>query len=128
MLHITSLYASLLALIIIFLAFKVVVFRKTKKVGLGDNGDADGLQAIRVHANAVEYIPMIVILMALYEVNDGSHLILNILGVLAVVARLLHAFGLSKSAGISFGRFYGTAVTWLVTVVLAGLNIYTYFS
>ncbi len=127
MLHITSLYAAILALIIIFLAYKVVVFRKTKKVGLGDNGDSEGLQAIRVHANAVEYIPMIIILMGLYEANGGNHLALNIIGVLAVVARMLHAFGLSKTAGISFGRFYGTALTWLVTVVLAGLNIYTYF-
>ncbi len=127
MLPITSLYAALLALIIIFLAYKVVVFRKTKKVGLGDNGDADGLQAIRVHANAVEYIPMIIILMGLYEANGGSQLILNIVGVLAVVARLMHAFGLTKSKGLSFGRFYGTALTWLITMFLAGLNIYTYF-
>jgi uncharacterized membrane protein YecN with MAPEG domain len=116
-----------MALIIITLAYKVVVFRKTKKVGLGDNGDTDGLQAIRVHANAVEYIPMIIILMGLYEVNGGSHLALNIIGAIAVIARLLHAFGLSKSAGISFGRFYGTALTWVVTLVLAGLNLYNYF-
>ncbi len=127
MLHITSLYAALLALIIIFLAYKVVVFRRTKHVGLGDDGDKDGLQAIRVHANAVEYIPMIIILMGLYEANGGSNLILNIIGVLAVVARILHAFGLTKSKGVSFGRFYGTALTWLITVFLAILNIYTYF-
>jgi len=128
MLHITSLYASVLALIIIFLAYKVVVFRKVKKVGLGDNGDADGLQAIRVHANAVEYIPMMIILMGLYEANGGSVLVLNVVGVLAVIARVLHAFGLSKSMGTSFGRFFGTLITWLLILVLAGLNIYTYFT
>ncbi len=127
MLHITSLYASLLALIIIFLAYKVVSFRRTKKVGLGDNGDSGGMLAIRTHANAVEYIPIILILMGLYEVNGGSHLVLNIIGVSAVIARLLHAMGLSKTAGVSFGRFYGTLITWLVTLVLAGLNLYTYF-
>lgn len=127
MLHITGLYAAILALIIIYLAFKVVVFRKTKKVGLGDNGDKEGMLAIRTHANAVEYVPMIVILMGLYEANNGLPIVLNGIGVLAVIARMLHAFGLSKSAGISFGRFYGTALTWLVTVVLAGLNFYTYF-
>lgn len=128
MLHITSLYASLLALIVMFLAYKVVVFRKTKKVGLGDNGDESGMLAIRAHANAVEYIPMIVILMGLYEANGGSSLVLNIIGALAVIGRILHAFGLSKNAGISFGRFYGTLVTWIVTITLAGLNIYVYFA
>jgi len=51
MLHITSLYAALLGLLIIFLAFKVSSFRRSKKVGIGDNGDKGGLLAIRVHAN-----------------------------------------------------------------------------
>lgn len=127
MLHITSLYASLLALIIMFLAYKVVVFRKTKKIGLGDNGDESGQLAIRTHANAVEYIPMIVILMGLYEVNGGSPMIINIIGALAVVARILHAFGLSKSAGVTFGRFYGTLITWIVILILCGLNLYSFF-
>lgn len=127
MLHITSLYASILAFIIIFLAYKVVSFRRSKKVGVGDNGDTDGLKAIRAHANAVEYVPMIVILMGLYEANGGSHLALNIIGVIVVIARLLHGFGLSKSTGTTFGRFYGTLLTWLATIVLAALNIYNYF-
>ncbi len=128
MLVITSLYASILALLVIFLAYKVVNFRQTKSVGLGDNGDKDGLRAIRVHANAVEYIPMMVILMGIYEVNGGSSLLLHIIGSVAVISRILHATGLSKSAGTTFGRFVGTVLTWLTTLVLAGLNIYHFIS
>lgn len=123
MLHITGLFAGILGLLIIFLAFKVVVFRRTKKVGIGDNGDMAGQLIIRTHGNAVEYIPMMLILMGFYELNGGSALVLYIMGGLTVLSRIMHAFGLSKSAGISTGRFYGTALTWLIIVVLAVLNI-----
>jgi len=128
MLAITSLYASVLAVLVIFLAYKVVDFRRVKSVGIGDNGDKDGLRAIRVHANAVEYVPMMMILMGIYEVNGGSVMMLHIIGAVAVVARLLHATGLSKSAGTTFGRFVGTLLTWMTTLVLAGLNIFHFIT
>lgn len=128
MLIITSLYASILALLVIFLAYKVVNFRQTKSVGLGDNGDKDGMRAIRVHANAVEYVPMMIILMGIYEANGGSAIMLHIIGTVAVIARVLHATGLSKSAGTTFGRFVGTLLTWITTLVLAGLNIYHFIN
>jgi uncharacterized membrane protein YecN with MAPEG domain len=123
MLHITSLFASILALLILYLAFKVVVFRRSKKVGIGANGDEAGLLAIRTHANATEYIPIFLILMGIYEINGGSATALYIIGVLSLVARFIHVMGLSKSAGVSFGRLYGTALTWILIIVLAGLNI-----
>jgi len=128
MLVITSLYASMMAILVIFLAFKVVDFRRTKSVGLGDNGDKQGMRAIRVHANAVEYIPLFLILMGLYEANGGNDLVLHIVGFIAVIARLLHATGLSKSAGTTFGRFVGTLLTWILTLILAGLNFYHFVS
>ena len=79
--------------------------------------------AIRTHANAVEYIPMLIILMASYEINGGSTIALYVIGGLAVIGRIMHAFGLSKSAGVSTGRFYGTLITWLLIITLAVLNI-----
>ncbi len=124
MLHITGLFAALLGLLMIFLALKVVKFRRTKSVGVGDNGDKEGQLAIRAHANFVEYVPMALLLMAIYELNGGSSLILYILGGLLVFARVIHGLGLSKSAGKTFGRFYGTLLTWIITIVLSLLNIY----
>jgi len=123
MLHITGLFASLFGLLVIILAYKVVVFRRTKKVGLGDNGDTQGQLVIRTHANAVEYLPLLLILMGIYEINGGNHLVLYVFGVLSFIGIIWHAFGLSKSAGVSSGRFYGTALTWLTIVVFAVLNM-----
>ena len=42
MLQITGLFAGILALIIIVLAYNVVNFRRSKKCGIGDNGDKAG--------------------------------------------------------------------------------------
>ena len=44
-------------------------------------------------------------------------------GTALLLARLLHAFGLSRSGGYSIGRFTGTALTWLLLLgmALAGL-------
>jgi hypothetical protein len=37
---------------------------------------------------------------------------------------VLHAVGLSGSAGVSFGRFWGTLGTWILLLVLAGQLIW----
>lgn len=123
MLITTSLYASILALIIIWLCYKVVVFRRIKRVDIGDGGDATGIRHIRAQQNAVEYIPIALILLAVYELNNGNHLLLHAMGITLVIGRLIHPLGFVSKKGISFGRFYGTLLTWLVILLLAGLNI-----
>jgi len=123
MLHITGLYASILALIVIWLCYQVVVFRRSKRVEIGDGGDTTGIRHIRAQQNAVEYIPLAIILFAIYELNGGNPWMLHGIGAALVLGRLIHPGGLVKGKGATFGRFYGTAITWLVILLLAGLNI-----
>lgn len=128
MLIITALYASLLALIILWLCYQVVRFRRQQRVDIGDGGHAEGLRHIRAQQNAVEYIPIALILFAAYEANGGNTMILHGLGIALVFARLIHPGGLVKAKGATFGRFYGTLITWLVLLFLAGLNIGKYIA
>jgi uncharacterized membrane protein YecN with MAPEG domain len=123
MLLITGFYASLLALIILWLCYKVVVFRRVKRVEIGDGGDEVGIRHIRAQQNAVEYIPMVLILMGTYELNQGNPYLLHAIGAAMVLARLIHPSGFVNKKGVSFGRFYGTAMTWLCLLLLAGLNV-----
>lgn len=123
MLQITAIYASLLALIIIKLSFNVVSFRRKNRVDLGDGGDAEGIRHIRAHQNTLEYIPITLILFAAYELNNGNHLLLHGFGIALVFARIIYPLGLVSTKGKSFGRFYGTLITWLVLLALAGLNL-----
>jgi uncharacterized membrane protein YecN with MAPEG domain len=72
-----------------------------------------------VHANFVEYVPLALVLMLLAELNGVNGAALHGAGILLLASRGLHAFGLGRSSGRSFGRFYGTAGTWLVLLGLS---------
>ena len=121
---ITALYASLCAILIIGLAFNVVGLRREKKVGLGDQ-DVEALaRAIRSHGNAIEYVPIALLLILVLELNGIRAQLLHTLGGALFVARVLHAWGLSHSGSRSFGRFYGTLITWMVILGAAATHLY----
>ena len=126
--EITALYAGLCALLVRALAIRVVSFRRGRQVGLGTGGDRDGEIRIRTHANAVEYIPLALILMLIAEINGLAPLWLHCIGGTLVIARLLHALGLvGGKGGYHPGRFFGTALTWLVIIALAVIDIASVF-
>ena len=121
---ITAIYTSLCAVLVIALAIRIVLLRRAHRVGLGDGGQPALGRAVRVHGNATEYLPTALLLLLLLELNGAGAPLLHLLGVTLLLARLLHAWGLSQHAGVTVGRFYGTAATWLVMLTAAGLNLY----
>ncbi len=124
-LQITAIYAGLCGILLTVLAYKVAGQRKSKKIGLGDGGKKSMSCIVRAHANATEYIPICILLLAISEINHAlPSLGLHITGGVLVVARLLHAYGLSGSAGVTFGRVSGTGLTWLIILILSLANIY----
>ena len=125
--HRTGIYVALLALLIVVLAFRVVQARRSRQVGIGDGGDKDLLRRIRAHANAVENIPIALLAILLLDLDNADGAWIHGLGITLVVGRLLHAWGLSRYAGTSFGRLVGTALTWLVIIVASVLLLYRYW-
>ena len=123
-LNITAVYASLFGLLLIFLSSRVVRWRRELSVGLGDGGKESLLRAQRAQANFIEYVPIALLLLAVAESQGLTGWLLHTSGVILVLARLLHAWGLSKSSGRSFGRFWGTLLTWAVILALSLANIY----
>ncbi len=116
---ITSLYAALAALLYLGLAGLVVRARWATRTPLGVGADPRMERAVRVHANFVEYVPLILLLLLLAELNGLPGWALHAAGAVLVASRLLHAWGLSRHSARSFGRFYGTLGTWLVLLGLA---------
>lgn len=115
--------AALLGLTLVVLSIQVVIIRRRERIGVG-TGDSMPLRlAVRVHANFIEYVPMALILIFLLQRN-GDAILAAYLAAALVIARLLHAFGLSRSAGTSVGRFIGTALTWVVLLTASIGNIY----
>ena len=117
---ITLLYAGLAGLLLLALSFQVVGLRRKHQVGLG-TGDQPALErAVRVHANFCEYAPIALLLLLVLELSTAlPALLLHVLGVMLIAGRVLHAVGLSRSAGTSRGRFVGTLLTWLMILISA---------
>jgi uncharacterized membrane protein YecN with MAPEG domain len=106
------------------LAYRVTTFRRGEKISLGeDNCSKQMNSAIRAHGNAVENIPIAALLLLMLELNSLNPLLLHVFGVVLVVSRAAHAWGLTKRNGPTPGRFYGTLFTWLLIVLMLILNL-----
>jgi len=121
---VTAIYTSLLALLILALAINVTRHRAKLKVGLGDGGNPQMLRMIRLHANAIEYAPIGLLLMGVYELDGGPRLALHIAGIALVVGRVLHTWGMWSTETPTFGRIVGQSLTWLTIAILALLNLW----
>lgn len=120
---ITALYAGLFAILLLFLTLNVVRLRREHKIGLLDEGNIVLRKAIRMHGNATETIPILLILMGLAESNAASPLLLHVVGSVGFFCRVWHALGIAKSSGVSKGRLFGMLGTLLVILFLAVFNI-----
>ena len=119
---ITAFYASLLALIYVGLAGWVIAGRVTKETLFGDGGDDAMMRRVRCHANFIEYVPIALILLGLYEGAGGSPTLVRVLLVLLVVARVLHPIGMfaAENTPRQFScRGGGIILTLLVVLVTA---------
>lgn len=120
---ITLLYAALCTLFILGLAVRVMLARGRLKVGLGDGGHGELNRRVRAHSNAVEYVPLALILLGGMELNGYPDWLVHVFGATLVVSRLLHAWGLTVSEGRSTGRFWGTLLTLLLMVAMCVMAI-----
>lgn len=115
----TAVYAPLLALLYVGLAFYVIRQRFKLRVGLGDGNQPDLIKAIRMHGNFAEYVPLLLVLMLIAEQTQQPAWLIHLAGVLTLVGRLLHLTGLLRSSGTSVPRFFGMIATFSALLLLA---------
>ncbi|MGS0825577.1 MAPEG family protein [Shewanella sp. 0m-8] len=128
-LAISALFISLTALLTIALSFRVIKLRRRHKIGLGSAGNESLELAQRVHANLLENAPITLLLFVVAEMNGTGALLLYVFGTVWIVARLLHAIGLTQGrGGYHFGRFWGILLTWAVMLALVLANLLTFIS
>lgn len=116
---VTASYASLLAILYIVLSYRVAQRRMRFQVGLGTGQNTELERAIRIHGNFAEYVPFALLLLALFESGGGPAWGVHLAGAALLVARGLHALGLTQTSGRSTGRFGGVVMTWLIMLGLA---------
>ena len=118
---ITSLYASLSALLIVRLTLSVIKLRRKNRISVGDGGNEELQLAIRTHSNAVEYIPIALLLLLTLELNEAPKILIHILGSTLIIGRIFHAMGLP--AKNLQKRVLGMQITIYLLITLAILNI-----
>jgi len=124
--RITGLYAALLALWVVGLLLRVSLLRNRHKIGLGDGGVPAMARAVRAHANAIETIPLALVLLLILELDQTQPWLLHAFGIVLVVGRVLHGLGLSGASGYSFGRSVGIALTLLSIIGMAVLLLWQF--
>ena len=112
-------YLALAGVFNLGLIWRVVEQRRASRIGLGDQGNAALLQRVRVHANAMENLPLQLLMLLAFELLGAPAAWVHAAGVCILLGRVLHAYGLSTRTGVSFGRFYGTLLSMLSTLGLA---------
>lgn len=123
---ITLLYAGLCTILVVFLAVRVAQWRFRHKIGLGDGGDRELLKRVRAHANAIENMPLALLLLGGMELNGYSSGLIHGFGGVLLVSRIAHAWGLSHSSGTSKGRLLGSLFTWVLMLTMAVFAIAGY--
>ena len=117
--RITLLVASLHVLFYLLLSMRVMLHRKAQRIGVGTGGDEVMTRRVRVHGNFAEYVPLALLMLALLALSGVGAGLLWTFGLALLVARVLHAIGLSGSAGYSVGRFSGALLTFALLLAMA---------
>jgi uncharacterized membrane protein YecN with MAPEG domain len=118
---VSSLYAAILALLIVYLAVVVIQVRRKNKIAFAD-GDVNELTIARsAHSNATEYIPIALLLMFGLEWNQGHEVLLHVFGVVFVLGRLIHACGILTER-FKF-RVLGMQLTFVTLIGLSFFNV-----
>jgi uncharacterized protein len=110
-------FAGVFALFNLWLAYRCVRIRLSGPGGVGDLGIPVLQARMRAHANFVEYTPFVLILMALLEYSGGSTELLKGVGIVYLLARVLHAFGIERPRFTM--QLIGAVGTWIVLLMLA---------
>lgn len=118
---VSALYVVLGALFIIKFSIDVIRLRRLYRVSYGDGGFYELQTAIRIHGNAVEYIPIAVLLLVMMEMNGADIWMLHLVGLLFFLGRLLHAWGMSTSTVL--WRKNGMYLTLLSLLAMIFFNL-----
>ncbi|MEL6666330.1 MAG: MAPEG family protein [Pseudomonadota bacterium] len=125
-LQVASVYIAINILLLVWLAFRVVSRRFRGKISMGDGGSEDLAKAIRVHGNASEYTPAMLIGLLALAFLQGPVWSIHALGIGFTVGRISHAIGMGSGPLIL--RQLGMVLTWTAMVILSLVLLYLVFS
>ena len=114
-------HASLAAFLVVWLSLNVIKFRHAKQVSLGDGGDPDLIRAMAAQANALEYLPIALLLLLVLEFNGAPLVVVHAAGLSLLVGRAIHANAILTENLKT--RVLGMQITLWVLIGLAAANL-----
>ncbi len=121
---VTPIYAALLTFFYIFLSLRIAFVRRRERISLGDADDPALRTRIRVHANFVEYAPFGLLLLLLIEIQGGHLVLLHVTGLMLLIGRVGHAWGLSQYPQSIPLRSSGMVLTFSSMSIAALANLW----
>ena len=119
---ITSAYLAILALLYTALAVQVARLRQRDRAAFGDNGSRALRSAIRAHANFIEYVPIIALMVAMLEMSGLAamwvHLLMGALLLSAAAASARHVRRRPIRLQFRIGRVGGITITLVLLLAL----------
>ncbi len=120
MFAVTSLYVAILALGAIVLSNIVSAQRGKTGISILHGDDMTLALWMRRHGNFMETVPLVLLLMALAEARGAPVNLLHGMGIVLVLARISHVFGMSVTNSKHPLRILGGVATQIV--MLAGIG------
>ncbi|WP_430401665.1 MAPEG family protein [Hyphomonas sp.] len=117
-----AVYIGINILLLIYLSSRVVFVRRSAQISVGHGGNAELELRTRVHGNATEYIPAMMVGLVTAAYMGIPALWIHILGAGFTFGRILHVIGLSQT--ILPARVTGMLLTWIAMTLTAGMLIY----
>jgi len=113
-------YAAILVLIFVFLSVRVIQMRAAAKISLGTGNNPAMERRIRVHGNFAEYVPLALLLLAFLEMQHESRYVIHVLCIVLVIARIVHAVGVTP-VNENFPMRAASVVTTFAVLAVAAL-------
>src|SRR5207245_2029396 len=104
------------------LAVQVGRLRMRDRATFGDNGSLELRSAIRAHANFIEYVPIITLMVAMLEMSGLAAAWVHLLMGALLLSRLLHPPGMyavPNALQFRIGRVGGITITLCVLLACA---------
>ena len=119
---ITSLYASLIAIILIILSIRVIAARGNpafKFFTLKSDDKFTLERVIRGHSNLIEYAPIFLILLYFFEITKSNSFYVHVYGFAFLIGRLMHGYCFAFTKKNMFLRVGGTVLTLGCILIVA---------
>lgn len=118
-LAIVGIYTALNMLILIWIGNATGSLRRKHRIAIGDGGNKHLIRIMRGHANAVENMPITLLMLAMAALIGAPAIAVHILGLMFTIGRGLHAWHFIQADAPGWQRFGGFGLSALASLVLA---------